>query len=103
MSKEVEYDKKDVALSRVYPFGKIKKAKIKGKEKEVTVLTVNEFTGVDDEALMRKKNPSAYDEIAIACGLTIDESKKLARCDAQLLSEAMQGFLLESEEIELLD
>lgn len=103
MAKDIEYQSKQVVLSRVYPFGEKKKAKVKGKEKEVTVVTVQELTGADDEALLKQESQSAYAEIAVACGLTIDEARKLARADASLINEVQQGFLFDSEEIELLD
>ena len=99
---DIQYETKQVALSRVYPFGETAKAKVKGVEKKVTVLTVNEFTGADDEMLLKQNNQSVYLEISVACGLTIDEAKKLTRADAMLVQEVMQDFLYDSEEIELI-
>jgi hypothetical protein len=104
MSKaNVDYEKRTVVLSRVYPFGEKKKAKVRGVERDVTVVTVHELNGVDDEQLLKQKNPSVYDEIAVSCGITVEEAKKLSRCDAQLINEVQQSFLFDSEEIELLD
>ncbi len=106
MGKEtVEYESKKVALSRKYPFGtETAKAKVRGVEKEVTVVTVNELTGTDDEALLKNgKEQSIYTEIAMACGLTTDEARKLARADANLISTVMQDFLLDSTEVVLID
>ena len=102
MSKSI-YESKQVVLSRVYPFGEKRKAKVRGVAKDVTVLTVNELNGLDDEQLLKKETPSVYDEIAVSCGLTVEEAKKLTRTDAQLINEVQQGFLYGSEEIELLD
>ena len=102
MSKNI-YESKQVVLSRVYPFGDKRKAKVRGVSKDVTVLTVNELNGLDDEQLLKKENPSVYDEIAVSCGLTVEEAKKLTRTDAQLINEVQQGFLYDSAEIELLD
>jgi hypothetical protein len=95
------YEKKEVVLSRVYPFGEKKvKAKVRGKEREVTVLTVNELSGNDDEQLVKVKNPTVYDEIAISCGLTVADAKSLSRGDAQLVQKVLNDFLYDSEEIE---
>jgi len=102
MSKSI-YESKQVVLSRVYPFGEKRKAKVRGVSKDVTVLTVHELNGIDDEQLLKKETPSVYDEIAVSCGLTLEESKKLTRTDAQLINEVQQGFLYGSAEIELLD
>lgn len=98
---DIIYEKKEVALSRVYPFAETKKAKVKGVVKEVSVVTVQELTLSDDETLV--KNESAYAEIAMACGITIEEARKLARADAHLINQVQQGFLYDSEEIELID
>jgi len=103
MAKPIEYEKKQVVLSRVYPFGETKKAKVRGKEKEVTVVTVNELTGADDEVLLKQDSQSAYAEISVACGLTMEEAKKLSRADASLINQVQQSFLFDSEEIKLLD
>jgi hypothetical protein len=112
MSKiKVQYETKKVALSRVYPFGKLGKAifttrdkngKKTFKEREITVLTVAELTGVDDENLIKQSNQSIYREISVACGLTIDEAKTIARADAMLVQKVMQDFLYDSEDIELI-
>lgn len=103
MSKVIDYEKREVVLSRVYPFGEKRKAKVRGKEKEVTVVTVQELTGADDELLLKQESQSAYAEIAVSCGLTIEEARKLARADASLINQVQQGFLYDSEEIELID
>ena len=99
----IKYESKKVALSRVYPFGEIAKARVRGVERDVTVVTVQELTGEDDENLLKQKNQSIYSEISVACGLTIEEAKKLTRADAMLIQEVMQGFLYDSAEIELID
>ncbi len=100
---EVEYEKKEVVLSRIYPFGIKKQAKIRGIAKEVTVITINELTGRDDESLLAQKNPTVYHEIALSCGLTEDEAKSLARSDVKLITEVQESFLYDSAEIVLID
>lgn len=99
----IQYEQRKVILSRLYPFGEKVKAKVKGKTKEVTVVTVNELTGADDEALLKQDTQSAYAEIAVACGLTIEEARKLARSDAYVINEVQQSFLFDSAEIVEID
>lgn len=102
--KAVDYETKKVALTRLYPFGTKAKAKVRGVEKEVTVVEVQELTGVDDEALLRNgKEQTIYSEIAMACGLTTDEAKSLTRADANLINTVMQDFLFDSTEVVLID
>jgi len=98
----IQYESKKVALSRVYPFGETAKAKVRGVEKDVTVVTVQELTGQDDENLLKQESQSVYAEISASCGLTLDEAKKLSRGDAMLINEVQQSFLCDSEEIELI-
>lgn len=92
-----------VALGREYPFGDIKKAMVKGREKNISVLTMTEFTAKDDELIAKQTNPTVYDEISFCCGLTKEEALQLARADAFILQGAMNSFLYESEEIILID
>jgi len=102
MSKNI-YESKQVALSRLYPFGDKKKATIRKEEREITVLTVNELNGIDDEQLLKKGQATVYDEISISCGITEKEAASLSRADAQLVNAVQQGFLYDSAEIVLID
>jgi hypothetical protein len=110
------YGSKEVILSRDYEkFGKTVKAnfgKRDAKEPEndelityesrkVTSLTVQEFTGADDLSLSKIKDATIYDEIALCCGLTIEEARSLARADTFLIQEVMNSFLYDSELIKL--
>jgi hypothetical protein len=99
----VEYLSKEVVLSRPYPFGEKKKAKVRGVEKEVSVVTAHELTGADDEALSQQENLNIYHEISASCGLTIEEARQLSRADAQLIQVVLADFLYDSGEIKLLD
>jgi hypothetical protein len=97
------YETREVVLSRAYPFGDKKKAKVRGKVKEVSVLKVHELNGYDDEQLLKVGTPTVYDEIAISCGLTVEDAKSLSRADARLVQEVLNDFLYASVEVELID
>jgi len=99
------YGKIKVLLTREYKDidAPTVQALVRGVEKTVTVLTVQEFTGQDDENIQKQDNPTIYTEIAVCCGLTDQEAKSLSRGDATLISKAMQSFLYESEEIVEID
>ena len=89
---EVEYEKKEVVLSRLYPFGE--KREINGKE--VTVLTLSELNGRDDEIIAKQvekeKKLAGYVQIAVAGGITYEEALILANKDSAKLLEELQGF-----------
>ena len=89
---EVEYEKKEVVLSRLYPFGE--KREINGKE--VTVLTLSELNGRDDEIIARQvekeKKLAGYVQIAVSAGITYEEALMLANKDSAKLLEELQGF-----------
>ena len=94
MSK-IEYKSKEIALSRVYPFGKTKKIEADDKEIEVTVVTVNELNGEDEESIYReveKGKLTGLVEISVATGLSYDEVKKLARKDIETILKELAGF-----------
>jgi len=96
MSKKivVEYGKKEIVLSRPYPFGEIKNIGTEEEPKEVTVLTVNELNGKDEENIEKNtKNKSVgFMTIAVSTGLTYDEVLMLATKDSTLVMEELQGF-----------
>jgi len=89
---EVEYEKKEVVLSRLYPFGE--KREVGGKE--VTVLTLSELNGRDDEIIAKQvekeKKLAGYVQIAVSAGITYEEALMLANKDSAKLLEELQGF-----------
>ena len=94
MSK-IEYKSKEVELSRVYPFGETRKINSDKKETEITVITVNELNGEDEETIYKKVEEGKLTglvEISVATGLDYDEVKKLARKDIETILRALAGF-----------
>jgi len=89
---EVEYLKQEVELSRVYPFGEQKE--VNGKK--VTVLTLNELNGYDDEIIAKQVEKESklagYVQIAVSAGITYDEARMLANKDSARLIEALGNF-----------
>ena len=91
MKKDVVYGKLEVGLSRVYPFGEVRK---KGKE-EVSFLKVNELNGYDQEAIeseTKKGKNHVFVTISVSTGITYDEALMLADKDSLKLLEEIQGF-----------
>ena len=88
---DVIYGKKEVALSRVYPFGEIKK---RGKT-EVSVLKVNELNGFDQELIekeLENGKSNIYLTISVSTGIEYDEALALADKDSLKLLKEIQGF-----------
>lgn len=92
---EVEYGSKEVELSREYPFGEKKEIKRDGETDTVTVLTLNELNGYDDEVLVREEASGkigGYVQFSISAGITYDEALMLANKDRDLVLGEIQGF-----------
>jgi len=80
----VEYGKKDIELSRVYPFGTVKNIGTDEEPKEVTVITVNELNGKDEETIANNLDNKleGFVTISVSTGLTYDEVLMLASKDS---------------------
>ncbi len=95
---KVEYLKEEVELSRKYPFGETKKVidPLTKEEIEVTVLTVNEINGKDEEvitkAVANTDKLDGYVAISVSAGLTYDESLMLASKDSKKISAVLQNL-----------
>jgi len=93
---EVEYFKKEVELSRKYPFGATKEIEFgKNDKKEITVVTCSELNGFDDEALVRAEEEGkvgGYVQIAISIGEEYQEVLKLANKDRDKILKVIMGF-----------
>ena len=92
---EIEYKSKEVALSRVYPFGEIKKVGDKKNQIEVTTVIVNELNGEDEETIYKRVEGGKLTglvEISVATGLDYAEVKKLARKDIEIILKELAGF-----------
>ena len=88
---DVIYGKLEVGLSRVYPFGEVKK---KGK-KDVSFLVVNELNGYDQETIeaeTKKGKNTLFVNISVSTAITYDEALMLADKDSLKLLEEIQGF-----------
>ena len=91
---EVNYEKKEIVLSRPYPFGELKNIGTEKNPKEVTVITVNELNGKDEENIEKnsKNKLVGFLTMAVSTGLTYDEVLLLATKDSTLIMEELQGF-----------
>lgn len=93
---KVEYYKKEVELSRKYPFGETKEINLgKGNTKEVTVVTCNELNGFDDEVVVNAEKEGkigGYVQIAVSIGEEYQTVLKLANKDRDKLLETIMGF-----------
>lgn len=90
MAKEkINYEKVEVELSRVYPFGQTQEGKN-------TVVTVNELNGFDDEIISKQVEKdgklAGYVQISVSAGIEYNEALMLANKDSSKILEAIQGF-----------
>jgi len=96
MSKKVvvEYGKKDIELSRVYPFGTVKNVGTDEEPKKITVITANELNGKDEETIANNSNDKleGFVTISVACGLTYDEVLLMASKDSLKTIGVLQNF-----------
>jgi hypothetical protein len=96
MSKKVvvEYGKKDIELSRVYPFGTVKNIGTDKEPKEVTVITANELNGKDEEIIAKNSDGKleGFVTISIATGLTYEEALLMASKDSLKTIGVLKDF-----------
>jgi hypothetical protein len=88
---DVIYETKEVELSRKYPFGESKKID----DREVTVLTVKELNGFDDETISKQVESgklAGYVQLSVSAGLTYDEVRQLANKDSAKAIEALANL-----------
>jgi hypothetical protein len=93
---KIDYEKKEVELSRVYGFGETKEIAEGKTSKKVSVLTLNELNGFDDEIISKQVEKegklAGYVQIAVSAGITYEEALALANKDSAKIMEAIQGF-----------
>jgi len=93
--KTVQYASKEVQLSRPYPFGEIREVQEGRETVKVTVLTMNELTGYDDETIAKEESSGklgGYVQISVSTGIEYSDILMLANKDRDILMQELQGF-----------